>query len=41
MVQSSFDEDSMDGVVADRDYAFTAVVLEVAFGLVWSLVSSF
>ena len=36
IVQSSLDEYSMDSVVTNRDYAFTAVVLEVAFNLAWT-----
>jgi len=36
IVQSSLDEYSMDSVVTNRDYAFTAVVLEVAFDLAWT-----
>jgi hypothetical protein len=36
IVQSSLDEYSMDSVVTNRDYAFTAVVLELAFDLAWA-----
>ena len=36
IVQPSLDEYSMDCVVANCDYAFTAVVLEVAFNLAWT-----
>ena len=36
IVQSSLDEYSIDCVVANCDYAFTTVVLEVAFNLAWT-----
>ena len=36
MAQSSFDEDSMDGVVTNRGYTFASIVLEVAFNFAWT-----
>ena len=36
IVQPRFDEDSMDGLVADGLDAFRSIVSQVAFDLVWS-----
>jgi hypothetical protein len=35
LFESGGHEGSVDGVVANRDYALTSIVLEVAFDLAW------